>query len=113
MAKARLYSINPVALETRKKYVSGLKGQAKIVFDELMANREPRLAVEVEKACGSKLVTKQDTLRVVLYYIIVFKSKGLITALEPSDDDTPPNFFPSDEEIAEFNETKEAETEQA
>lgn len=89
MAKARLYSLDTDAIDAgkAKKYVAGLKGQAKIVYDELKANKEPRLAVDIEKACAAKIVTRQDTLRVVLYYIIVFKGKGLVKATEPVDDD--------------------------
>lgn len=101
MAKARLYSKKSEELSTsQKKYVANLKGQAKIVFDELAADTTPRLATDVEKACGSKIQTRQDTLRVVLYYIIVFKSKGLITAVEPGDEEVP-NPFPTEAEMAE------------
>ena len=90
MAKARLYSLNTevIAAGKAKKYVAELKGQAKIVYDDLRSVPEPRLAVDVEKSCGHRIVTRQDPFRVVLYYILVFKSKGIITVTEPAAEDT-------------------------
>jgi hypothetical protein len=57
------------------------KGQAAIVFSELRKNREPRLAQEI---CDSIAIlpTRQDKLRVVLYYILVFKKAGFVSAVE-------------------------------
>ena len=83
MAQARKYAINENAFSGRgKKYFSTIKGQAKIVADDLFANREPRLAVEITKNCGAKIVTKQDTHRVVLYYVIIFKTRGFVSAFD-------------------------------
>jgi hypothetical protein len=67
-----------------KKYVSGLKGQAKIVYDELARVPAPRLAEDINKETRKKLVTRQDYLRVTLYYIIVFKGRGIVVAHEPT-----------------------------
>jgi len=86
MAKARLYAVSPKATPS---VVSKLKGQAKIVMDELLRDSTPRLATEVDAVTGKLFKTRQDTLRVTLYYIIVFKGKGLVTAFEPvSPEDT-------------------------
>jgi hypothetical protein len=80
MAKARKYALN---LEAVKKEDSAkLKGQAKIVFDELSRDNTPRLATVINENTEKCLKTKQDTLRVTLYYIIVFKSKGWIQTSE-------------------------------
>lgn len=91
MAKAKLYSLDFDRLKTltgkTKNYVHEMRGQAKIVFDEMRDNPQPRLAVEIEKACKHLIVTRQDTFRVVLYYILVFKSKGLVKGFEPFVDD--------------------------
>lgn len=97
MAKARLYALDTdriSKLEGRaKNYVATLKGQAKIVFDDMAENATPRLAVDIEKSCGSKIVTRQDVFRVVLYYILVFKGKGLVRAYEPDVENEPENAF--------------------
>lgn len=97
MAKARLYSLNMEVVKNAtgktKSYVANLKGQAKIVFDEMRENQKPRLAVEIEKACGHKIQTRQDVFRVVLYYILVFKSKGIISTFEPDVENENENAF--------------------
>jgi len=59
-----------------------LSGQAKIVMTALMADRTPRLATDITATVGEDLVTRQDRHRVVLYYILVFKSKGIVSAFE-------------------------------
>jgi hypothetical protein len=78
MAKARLYSVNTELVQNSDKF----KGQAKIVMDELLRDTSPRLASEINTHTEKCLKTRQDTLRVTLYYIIVFKSKGLIHTKE-------------------------------
>jgi hypothetical protein len=83
MATARFYAVNENASSVEgKKYFSSLKGQAKIVAEELFANTTPRLGTEIEKECGSKIKTKQDTLRIVLYYICIFKSKKFVSSFD-------------------------------
>lgn len=91
MAKAKLYSLDFDRLKSltgkTKNYVNEMRGQAKIVFDEMRDNPKPRLAVEICDACKSKIVTRQDEFRVVLYYILVFKSKGIVKGYEPFVDE--------------------------
>ena len=88
MAYARMYALNVDAVKSAKgnlkNYLSQMKGQARIVFDDLREHPAPRLAKEIEKSCGHKIVTRQDVFRVVLYYILVFKSKGIISTFEPN-----------------------------
>lgn len=79
---ARMYSLVSELSDVQQKYVAGLKGQAKIVYDELVANRTPRLGEDINKVTGPLFTTRQDTLRVTLYYIIVFKGKGIVRATE-------------------------------
>ncbi len=80
MAKARLYVLNSVPAKAAE-----LKGQARVVFDVLRAqNGEPKLASDINadvEATGL-LKTRQDTLRVTLYYIIVFKGRGWVSAVD-------------------------------
>jgi hypothetical protein len=77
MANARLYSLNTTA-KNLDSYCQKLTGQAKIVMSALKEDTTPRLAVQIEDTIKDVLKTRQSTLRVTLYYIIVFKSKGLI-----------------------------------
>lgn len=79
---ARLYSLASNLTPENKKYVAGLRGQAKIVYEELDRVRTPRLAEDINKETAKRLVTKQDFLRVTLYYIIVFKGRGIVVAHE-------------------------------
>jgi hypothetical protein len=75
MAKARMYAFNGV--EPKGEF----KGQAAVVLDVLKRqNGEMKLASDIaaQVAEEGKLKTRQDILRVVLYYIIVFKGKGMI-----------------------------------
>jgi hypothetical protein len=106
MANARLYALNRKAtFETTdgktKKYISNLKGQAKVIFDDLKNNPAPRLAKEVLKSCEGKFETTQDPFRVVLYYILVFKSRGFISVFDPDVENESENAFagviPADE----------------
>lgn len=81
---ARLYSLATDLTADQKKYVGGLRGQARIVYDELARVRTPRLAEDINKETRKLLVTRQDYLRVTLYYIIVFKGRGIVVAHEPT-----------------------------
>lgn len=76
MAKARMYSVNTSVIPETE--ITKLKGQAKIVMSELIRDITPRFASQINTETEKCLKTKQDTLRVTLYYIIVFKSKGWI-----------------------------------
>jgi hypothetical protein len=84
---ARHYRLVANLNEKQNLYVAGLKGQARVVMNELANNKEPRLGVDIDKECGPKFVTKQDTLRVTLYYIIIFKNKGVVEAVETRTDE--------------------------
>ena len=80
MAKARLYVLNQIPAKA-----SELKGQAAVVFRHLEAqNGEPKLAADIaaQVEASGELKTRQDILRVVLYYIIVFKGRGWVNALD-------------------------------
>lgn len=72
---AKLYARTPNARPAKP-----LGPQAKVVWDALDAT--PRLATDVDKTSGPQFKTRQDTLRVTLYYILVFKKAGLVTAHE-------------------------------
>jgi hypothetical protein len=85
MAKARLYVWN--GTEPKKE----LRGQAAIVLDVLKAqNGEPRLISDLTKdvLATDRLKTRQDPERVTGYYVIVFKTKGLVSAVEQEIDET-------------------------
>lgn len=98
MARARLYGWAPRRTEnpaTAKK-VNELKGQAAVVRDIMdgMAKDSalPALATIISEAVekSGKLVTRQEVLRVTLYYLLVFKKRGWVVAQEqevPEDDD--------------------------
>lgn len=104
---ARLYSLNFDGIKNlkdgkTKSYLSNMKGQARIVFDDMRDNPTARLATDITKSCGSKIQTRQDVFRVVLYYILVFKSKGLVKATEPENIENENAFagiIPADENI--------------
>jgi hypothetical protein len=78
MAKARLYAFNG----TEPK--NAVRGQAAVVLAELKRDTTPRLATDIAETVASsgELKTRQDILRVVLYYIIIFKNRGMVSATE-------------------------------
>ena len=76
---ARKYSLVPDSKPAH------YKGQCKIVYDELKRDTRPRLAAEVCSSI-SELPTKQDKLRVVLYYILVMKKQGIVRSFETTDE---------------------------
>ena len=59
-----------------------------MVFNEINAIREPKLAKDITQSIVDQkiLVTGQDPLRVVLYYLIIFKGKGIVRAIENDDE---------------------------
>lgn len=85
--KSRMYS-----LVSGSRLKSKPSGQAARVLAELQRVREPRLAVEIDSAIASSTgkpgslrgphVTRQDSLRVTLYYLLVFKKAGVVAATE-------------------------------
>jgi hypothetical protein len=83
MAKARLYVWN--GREPKKE----LRGQAAIVLDVLKAqNGEPRLISDLTAAVNEtgRLKTRQDPERVTGYYVVVFKTRGMVDAVEQEID---------------------------
>jgi len=79
MAKARLYAWNGTAPKAE------VKGQAAVILDVMQRqNGEFKLASDIAEQVEREgnLKTRQDILRVTLYYIIVFKNKGLIATSE-------------------------------
>ena len=101
MAKARMYGWSEKRFNGATKKVAELKGQAGLVrdvldnltdlkFDADGIERATFLATDVTTAvvATGKLVTRQDSLRVVLYYLLVFKKRGWVVAAEqPVEDD--------------------------
>jgi hypothetical protein len=75
--RARLYAF------TGKNPKREPSGQAARVLLELRANREPRLAEDIDLAIATSDTphkTRQDSLRVTLYYLLVFKKVGIVEA---------------------------------
>lgn len=85
--KSRMYS-----LKSGAKLKSRPSGQALRVLAELRRVREPRLAVDIDAAIAKSTGkagaidgphnTRQDSLRVTLYYLLVFKKAGAVVATE-------------------------------
>lgn len=96
MATAKLYSMVENAKPARE-----LTGQAKQVWEELQVDTTPRLATDIDAQVGPKFKTRQDTLRVTLYYLLVFKKQGIVqaTAQAPKVDAPAPE--PTTEELEE------------
>lgn len=81
MARERLYAWNGERPEREQS------GQAAIVLRGLMA--EPgvgRTGKEWAEVIGPQLKTRQDPYRVVLYYILILKSKGCVRTDEKAID---------------------------
>lgn len=77
MAKERKYGWNG------EMPAKELGGQAKIVFDVLKgAKDELHTGHEWTDIVGNELRTRQDPYRVVLYYILILKNRGLIRTNE-------------------------------
>ena len=75
-ARARLYSL--VGKPRREP-----TGQAQRVLQELRRDRTPRLAEDIDAAIQKSDTphkTRQDSLRVTLYYLLVFKKQGIVRA---------------------------------
>lgn len=79
MSREKLYGLTGIAPK------KPLSGQALLVFNT-MNTRDPEtdeLVFDTPKSWTSKvkgLVTRQDEYRVVLYYILIFKNRGLVAA---------------------------------
>ena len=77
MAKSRLYGWNGEFPE------KPLSGQALIVFNGMRANASAmKTGHEWTELIGNQLATRQDPYRVVLYYILILKGRGVIKTNE-------------------------------
>lgn len=106
MAKARLYAITSKTLKNEPK------GQAARVLEELRANTEPRLATDIDMSIAtsdSPHKTRQDSLRVTLYYLLVFKKQGIVAASEQPDEAADATVVDAvgDEAVEEVDETED------
>ena len=80
MANARMYALKVGATVKNEP-----KGQAARVLEELRADSTPRLAVDIDMAIATSdrpHKTRQDSLRVTLYYLLIFKKQGFVAASE-------------------------------
>jgi hypothetical protein len=96
MAKMQTFVINP---DRSMSAVAKLTGQAARVYAELIANPVPRTGPEVNAAIESSATpfkTRQDSLRVTLYYLVVFKGQGIVTATRPTATPVEENAFAGD-----------------
>ena len=104
--KSRMYS-----LVAGSKLKSKPSGQAARVLAELRRVREPRLAVDIDTAIKASTgkpgslagphVTRQDSLRVTLYYLLVFKKAGVVAGVEaPAEVDVEVEFDAETEPVA-------------
>ena len=82
--QARMYAL------TGKTPKTSFKGQAARVYRELTTT--PELAVTVNERIvksDDPFKTRQDSYRVTLYYILIFKKQGLVAAFEPPTEASP------------------------
>lgn len=80
VAKPHVFSLNTDIIIEQP-----VRGQALIVLNELRNSTEPRLAVDIDAAIAktNPFKTRQDTLRVTLYYLIVFAKRGWVIKDKP------------------------------
>ena len=62
-----------------------INGQALVVWNHMSSTPELAKTILARVVESGQLKTTQDKYRVVLYYILVFKSKGLVEAVEPAE----------------------------
>jgi hypothetical protein len=90
MANGKLYALNvegfPGLDGKVRRSLGQLKGQAKLIFDEMASNRKPRLVAEIAGAIEDKLETVQTAVKVVTYYVVKWRSEGIVTAYAPNAD---------------------------
>jgi len=84
MAKPHTFKVNDDIIIDRQ-----VRGQAAIVLNELRNNTEPRLAVDIDAAiqATNPFKTRQDSLRVTLYYLIVFAKRGWVIKDKPQSNE--------------------------
>lgn len=85
MANAQTFTRVELNEQTRP-IVSKLMGQASTVWNALVQLDRPVTGIEVNDYIEENtpyVSRKQDPLRITLYYLVIFKSKGLVTAERP------------------------------
>lgn len=108
----KLYALNVVGFPkldgpVRKQVVS-MKGQAKVIFDELKRDKTPRLIADIAAAVDGKFPTVQTTLKVVTFYIVKWRAEGIVlaSAADVADESVDEAF---EEILAELNDEAELE----
>jgi len=90
MANGRLYALNvdgfPKLDGKVRRSLAQLKGQAKLIFDEMASNRQPRPVSEIAAAIEDKLQTVQTAVKVVTFYVVKWRSEGIVTATAATED---------------------------
>jgi hypothetical protein len=90
MANGKLYALNvdgfPKLDGKVRRSLAQLKGQAKLIFDEMASNRQPRLVSEIAAAIEDKLETVQTAVKVVTYYVVKWRSEGIVIATAANTD---------------------------
>jgi DNA-binding transcriptional regulator LsrR (DeoR family) len=85
VANGKLYALNVdgfAKLDGQlKRKLMTLKGQAKVVFDEMMSNRTPRSIPDIAKAVAGQLQTTQTDEKVVGYYVVSWRAQGVVYAV--------------------------------
>jgi len=83
MAKMQTFVINP---EADKTVVAKLTGQAGQVWNAMKQVNKPVTGPELNEFIEENMPfkTRQDSLRVTLYYLVVLKGKGLFIASRPA-----------------------------
>jgi hypothetical protein len=91
MANGKLYALNvdgfPKLDGKVRRSLAQFKGQAKLIFDEMSSNRQPRPVSEIAAAVEDKLETVQTAVKVVTYYVVRWRSEGIVTATVGGSDD--------------------------
>lgn len=75
MARARLYELDESAIQDLKPH-----GQAALIITSLL-NKHPQAAQDIADDIKAKLQTRQDPLRVVSYYLSVWKKSGIVNVV--------------------------------
>lgn len=84
MAKPHFFALADNA--TEKIGTQKVRGQAAQVLAELQRDTTPRLASDIDEAIAKSdnpFKTRQDTLRVTLYYLIIFSNRGWVVKTKP------------------------------
>lgn len=91
MARARLYELGDLGDQK-------FKGQAALIVKALQ-DKSPQTVAELAEVIAKDLVTRQDPLRVVSFYISTWKKRGLIKAVDGEPEPTTEPNAETDEPI--------------